>query len=78
MFGRNSLVNPGAALDGQRALIEAVVQTKGSASVVDAAVLRRLARQSEAVRMSLAAHEQMMTAHCQQVACNALHKRRRD
>jgi CRP-like cAMP-binding protein len=75
MFGRNSLVSPGAALDGQTALIQAVVQARGSALVVDAAIVRRLARQSEAVRVALAAHEQMMTAHCQQVAaCNALHE----
>ncbi len=75
MFGRNSLVSPGAALDGQRALIQAVVQTRGSASVIDASIVRRLARQSEPVRVALAAHEQMMTAHCQQVAaCNALHE----
>jgi CRP-like cAMP-binding protein len=75
MFGRNSLVSPGAALDGQRALNQAVVQAGGAALVADAAVVRRLARESEAVRVSLAAHEQMMTAHCQQVAaCNALHE----
>jgi len=75
MFGRNSLVSPGAALDGQRALNQAVVQARGAALVADAAVVRRLARESEAVRLSLAAHEQMMTAHCQQVAaCNALHE----
>jgi CRP-like cAMP-binding protein len=75
MFGRNSLVSPGAALDGQRALNQAVVQARGSALVTDAAALKRLARESEAVRSSLAAHEQMMMAQCQQVAaCNALHE----
>jgi CRP-like cAMP-binding protein len=75
MFGRNSLVSPGAALDGQRALNQAVVQARESALVTDAAALKRLARESEAVRSSLAAHEQMMMAHCQQVAaCNALHE----
>src|SRR5215213_6730264 len=68
MFGRNSLVSAGAALDGQRALNQAVVQAGGTALVADAAILRRLDRESDAVRMSLAAHEQMMTAHCQQVA----------
>jgi CRP-like cAMP-binding protein len=75
MFGRNSLVSPGAALDGQTAINQAIVQAKGWAMVADAAVVKRLARESETVRVSLAAHEQMMTAHCQQVAaCNALHE----
>src|SRR3954463_2598859 len=72
MFGRNSVVSPAAALDGPIALNQAIVQAGGTAMVVDATVLRRLARESEAVRVSLASHEQMMTAHCQQVAaCNA-------
>jgi CRP-like cAMP-binding protein len=75
MFGRNSLVSPGAALDGQRAINQAIVQARGTALVADAAVVQRLARESDTVRVSLAAHEQMMTAHCQQVAgCNALHE----
>jgi CRP-like cAMP-binding protein len=75
MFGRNSLVNAGAALHGRRAINHAVVQAKGSALVAPVAVVQHLARESEAVRRWLSAHEQMMTAHCQQVAaCNALHE----
>src|SRR4051812_9118889 len=74
MFGRNSMVSAAAALDGPIALNQAVVQAGGSGLVVDTAIMQRMARESEAVRVSLAAHQQMMTAHCQQVAaCNALH-----
>jgi len=75
MFGRNSVVSPGPALDGRITINQANVQSSGSAMVADIAVVKRLASESEAVRKSLAAHEQMMTAHCQQVAaCNALHE----
>jgi CRP-like cAMP-binding protein len=75
MFGRNSVVSPGAALDGPVALNQAVVQAKGWGSVIDTSIMRRLAREHEAIRVALASHEQMMTAHCQQVAaCNALHE----
>lgn len=75
MFGRNSVVSPGAALDGPIALNQAVVQAKGWGSVIDISIMRRLAREHEPIRVALASHEQMMTAHCQQVAaCNALHE----
>lgn len=75
MFGRNSVVSPGAALYGRIAINQANVQSRGAAMVADIALVARLVRESEAVRKSLAAHEQMMTAHCQQVAaCNALHE----
>src|SRR4051794_17879939 len=75
MFGRNSVVSPAAALDGPIALNQAVVQAKGRGSVIDTSVMRRLAREHEAIRVALASHEQMMSAHSQQVAaCNALHE----
>jgi CRP-like cAMP-binding protein len=75
MFGRNSVVSPAAALDGPIALNQAVVQAKGRGSVIDTSVMRRLAREHETIRVALASHEQMMTAHSQQVAaCNALHE----
>ena len=75
MFGRNSVIGVGAALDGAVALNQAIGQVEGSGLAVDVEVIRGLVRESETLRSALARHEQMASAQIQQVgACNALHE----
>jgi CRP-like cAMP-binding protein len=74
MLGRNSVVGVGAALDGPTAFNRAIVQGDGTATAIDAAVLKRLADQSKTLRHSLVQHNHAAQAQTQQVAaCNALH-----
>jgi CRP-like cAMP-binding protein len=75
MFGRNSVIGVGAALDGAVALNQAIGQVEGSGLAVDVEVIRRLVRESETLRSAFARHEQVASAQIQQVgACNALHE----
>jgi CRP-like cAMP-binding protein len=75
MFGRNSVIGVGAALDGAVALNQAIGQASGSGSFVEVSVIKRLVRESETLRSAFARHEQMASAQVQQVgACNALHE----
>jgi CRP-like cAMP-binding protein len=75
MFGRNSVIGVGAALDGAVALNQAIGQVEGSGLAVDVQVIRRLVRESETLRSAFARHEQVTSAQIQQVgACNALHE----
>jgi CRP-like cAMP-binding protein len=74
MFGRNGVVGGGAALDGRRAINQAIVQVSGSSLAIDTSVLSRFANESDTLRRSLMAHELASHAHTQQIAaCNATH-----
>jgi CRP-like cAMP-binding protein len=75
MLGRNGVIGAGAPLDGAIAINSAIAQVESSGIVAETVVLKRLARESETLRISLVRHEQVLTAHTQQVAaCNALHE----
>jgi CRP-like cAMP-binding protein len=75
VLGRNGVVGAGAALDGQIAFNTAISQAAGAGSVIDAAVLKRLARENETIRVALVRQEHVLAAQTQQVAaCNALHE----
>ena len=75
MFGRNSVIGVGAALDGAISLNQAIGQVGGAGLAVEVSIIKRLATQSETLRTALARHEQMASAQVQQVgACNALHE----
>jgi CRP-like cAMP-binding protein len=75
MFGRNSVIGAGAALDGAVALNQAIGQVGGSGQAVDVKVIKRLVGESETLRSAFARHEQVASAQVQQVgACNALHE----
>jgi CRP-like cAMP-binding protein len=74
MIGRDSLVGGGAALDRGVTLNRAIVQVKGSGSIVDVDVLRDLAEQSVAFRTIVVRHQQAQFVQAQQsAACNASH-----
>jgi CRP-like cAMP-binding protein len=75
MFGRNSVIGVGAALDGAVALNQAIGQVGGSGQAVDVKVIKGLVGESETLRSAFARHEQAASAQIQQVgACNALHE----
>jgi CRP-like cAMP-binding protein len=75
MMGRNGVVGGGSALDGRKALNQAIVQAPGDGSSIDIDTLRRLARESETLRLALMHQEQIGLAYTQQVAaCNATHE----
>jgi CRP-like cAMP-binding protein len=74
MIGRDSVVGALSALEGEFGLTNAIVQLPGTASVVDAEQLRRLAMQSSALRTRLIRHIQMQFLQAQQsAACNGVH-----
>jgi CRP-like cAMP-binding protein len=74
MLGRNSVAGGGAALDGRRAINQAIVQVPGSSLAIETSVLSRCASKSDTLRTLLMAHELAIHAHTQQVAaCNATH-----
>src|SRR3954466_5180310 len=75
VLGRNGVIGAGAALDGQVAFKTAISQAEGAGTVIDASRLKRLARDSEAIRIALVRQEHVLAAQTQQVAaCNALHE----
>jgi CRP-like cAMP-binding protein len=75
MFGSNSVVGGGSALDGRLAINQAIVQVAGSSLTMDSGVLRELASESNTLRTALMRHELMNLALTQQVAaCNARHE----
>src|SRR4051812_31960421 len=75
MFGSNSVVGGGSALDGRLAINQAIVQVEGTSLTVDSGVLRMLASESDTLRAGLMRHELMNLALTQQVAaCNARHE----
>jgi CRP-like cAMP-binding protein len=75
MFGRNSVIGAGAALDGGVALNQAIGQVGGSGLAVEVNEIKHLAAESETLRFAFVRHEQMASAQVQQVAaCNALHE----
>ena len=75
MFGRNSVIGAGAALDGGVALNQAIGQVGGSGLGVEVNEMKSLVAQSETLRLAFVRHDQMASAQVQQVAaCNALHE----
>jgi len=75
MLGRNSVVGAAAALDKGEAINQAIVQVGGSGYSIETRAMRNLVDQYVVLRTTLASHEQMMTAHTQQVAaCNTFHE----
>jgi|KBSSwiStaDraftv2_1062776.scaffolds.fasta_scaffold251468_2 CRP-like cAMP-binding protein len=75
MLGRNSVVGAAAPLDGSTALNRAIVQVKSAGATADTAVMKRLVKESETLRLALVRNDQMASAQTQQVAaCNALHE----
>ena len=75
MFGRNSVIGAGAALDGGVALNQAIGQVGGSGLGVEVNEMKHLVAQSETLRVAFVRHDQMASAQVQQVAaCNALHE----
>jgi len=75
MFGSNSVVGGGSALDGRLAINQGIVQVAGSSLTIDSGVLRKLATESNTLRTALMRHELMNLALTQQVAaCNARHE----
>jgi len=74
MVGRDGMLGGLSALDAQRVSHRAIVQTGGAASVIDLEILRRMARQYDAIQSMLFRHERALFAQTQQVAaCNASH-----
>ena len=75
MVGRDSLVGASIALDGGVSLNRGLVQVAGTASILDAEILRGVAEKSLApFRHPLIRHEQLLFAQAQQsAACNASH-----
>jgi CRP-like cAMP-binding protein len=74
MIGRDSLVGGSTALDGGVSLNRGLVQVAGTASILEAEILRGIAEKSLAFRTTLIRHEQALFAQAQQsAACNASH-----
>jgi CRP-like cAMP-binding protein len=74
MFGKNSVVGGGAALDGRVAVNQAIVQAPGSCLTIETGMLSRFVSESDSLRAALMRHELASYALTQQVAaCNARH-----
>jgi CRP-like cAMP-binding protein len=74
MIGRDSIFGASAALNGQAALNDAIVQLPGEASTLDVAHLRAAAQQSVSFRTALIRHAEFVFVQAQQsAACNASH-----
>jgi len=74
MFGKNSVVGAGAALDGRVAINQAIVQAAGGSLTIDTGVLSKFVNESDTLRKALMAHELASYALTQQTAaCNARH-----
>ena len=75
MLGRNCAVGAAAPLDGATALLRAIVQVESADMAAETAVVKRLAKESETLRIALVRNDQSASAQTQQVAaCNALHE----
>jgi CRP-like cAMP-binding protein len=75
MVGRFGVVGGAAAIDGDIAVNQAIVQIPGAGEWLDISVLRKAAAESSAVRAMLIRNEQTSFAQAQQsAACNAIHK----
>jgi CRP-like cAMP-binding protein len=75
MLGRNGVVGAGAALDGQIALNTAIGQADSEGTAIESSMLKRIAQESETMRVALVRQEHMLAAQTQQVAaCNAIHE----
>ena len=74
MVGCDGAFNAASALDGKVSLNKGIVQLAGSAGVMGADRLRRLADELKPFRSLLIRHEQVLFAQSQQsAACNASH-----
>src|SRR4051812_48247194 len=75
MFGRNSVVGGGSALDGRVAINQAIVQAQGSSLTIETSLFSKFASESATLREALMRHELASYAMTQQVAaCNARHE----
>jgi CRP-like cAMP-binding protein len=75
MLGRNGVIGAAAPLDGSIALVRAIAQVASAGMAAETAVVKRLANESETLRIALVRHDQSATAQTLQVAaCNALHE----
>jgi CRP-like cAMP-binding protein len=75
MVGREGIVGGAPALNNNIAIQKAVMQIAGVASVLNAERLRSLAKDSESLRATLNAHEQIILVQAQEsAACNATHQ----
>jgi CRP-like cAMP-binding protein len=68
MLGRNSVVGSAAPLDGAIALNRAVVQVESMGVITETALLKRLVKESETLRLALVRNDQLASAQTQQVA----------
>ena len=74
MVGRDGVLGASSALDGRVSLNKAIVQGTGTASTIQAELVREVALQHEAFRSLLIRHDQVLFATAQQsAACNASH-----
>ena len=74
MTGRDGVWGAVAVLDGKLSVNKALVQLAGTASVITADALRRVAEKNTPLRSLLLRHEQFLLAQAQQsAACNAKH-----
>jgi CRP-like cAMP-binding protein len=74
MVGRGGMLGGLSALEAERVSHRAVVQTEGTASVIDLEILREIGRHHELVRSMLFRHEWTLFAQTRQLAaCNASH-----
>jgi CRP-like cAMP-binding protein len=74
MVGRDGVVGAAQALDDKVSINKIVVQSPGTASVIDRDPLRDAIRSGNGIRKIFAAHDQFFISDIQQTAaCNALH-----
>jgi CRP-like cAMP-binding protein len=74
MVGRDGVIGAAQALDDKVSLNKIIVQTPGTASVIDRDPVREAVRTGNDIRQIFAAYEQFFVADIQQTAvCNALH-----
>ena len=74
MIGCDGVIGGWQPFDKAIFLNKVVVQTSGTASVIDRSALRDAVRAGSNIRRLLSAHEQLLLANIQQTAaCNALH-----
>lgn len=74
MVGRDGVIGAAQALDDKVSINKIVVQSPGTASVIDRDPLREAVHSGNGIREIFAAHDQFFISDIQQTAaCNALH-----
>ena len=75
MLGRNCAVGAAAPLDGAISTLQAIAQVESAGMTAETAVVNRLVKESETLRIALVRNDKSASAQTQQVAaCNALHE----